>query len=345
VALSPDVFVPLSTSPLINSNGRRLLSQRDARWLLAGGRLAPGATLDQLRTQLDTLAARLAQAYPSSHEHLRLSAAPLAPLPAAAHQAVTLFSGVMFALVGLILVMACVNVAGMLLARGEMRRGELALRVALGAARGRLVRQLFAEGLVLSLLAGVAGLLLAGWLRGLLALVPLPAPIPVDLSVPLDGNVFGFAVLVSIGTALLAALWPAWRISQRDPRDAIGAAGAGQSHTRTRTRNALVVVQLAVSLVLLVAAGLFLRSLGRAADVDPGFRAEGVSYAEFDLQACGLRRCACAGRRGRAAGSGPRHAGCALRGQRRDAPVEPEPDGHGAPRARSPSRRRCSTRT
>jgi predicted permease len=285
--LQPEFFVPLSLSPLINADARDMLGSRNARWLLAGGRLAPGATTEQAAAQLAALAAHLAEKYPDTHERVSLSVARLSALPGGAREAVTLFAGAMFALVGLILVLACVNVAGMLLARGEARSAEFALRAAIGASRFRLVHQLFAEGLVLAALAGAGGLLLALLGRRLIELIRVPAPFPVELSLPFDGTVLAFTALISLVTALLFAVWPALRVSQRAPRAALAAGGATDTTRSTRSRDLLVVVQFAVSLVLLVAAGLFMRSLQRAAEIDPGFRSENVSYAEFDLQPSG----------------------------------------------------------
>jgi predicted permease len=285
--LQPEFYIPLTLAPLVNADARGNLASRDARWLLAGGRLAPGATADQAREQLAAVAARLAAEYPESHRDMRIDLAPLTGLPAAAHGPVQLFAGAMFALVALVLLLACVNVAGMLLARGEARSAEIAVRTAIGASRRRLVYQLFAEGLVLAALAGAAGLALAWLGRRLLSLVHVPAPFPVELTLPIDGNVLAFAAVLSFATAGLFAVWPALRVSQRAPRAALAAGGATDTRARTRARDLLVVVQFAVSLVLLVAAALFMRSLQRAADIDPGFRSEGVSYAEFDMQPSG----------------------------------------------------------
>jgi predicted permease len=285
--LQPEFFVPLSLAPMINANARDMLSSRNARWLLAGGRLAPDATAEQAAAQLAALAQHLAKQYPDTHEDVGFGLAPLSALPAAARGAVTLFAGAMFGLVGLILVLACVNVAGMLLARGEARSAEFALRAAIGASRARLVHQLFAEGLVLAALAGAGGLALALLGRRLIQLIHVPAPFPIELDLPLDASVLGFAALVSIVTALLFAAWPALRVSQRAPRAALAAGGATDTVRGTRSRDLLVVVQFAVSLVLLVAAALFMRSLQRAADIDPGFRSQDVAYADFDLQPSG----------------------------------------------------------
>ena len=286
-AAEPEFYVPLTLSPLVNASARTLLTSRNSRWLLAGGRLADGATLDQAQQQLDALGERLRRQFPDTHKKTILSVTTLSRLPASVREMVMLFAGVMFALVGLILVLACVNVAGMLIARGESRGGEMAIRAALGASRRRIVRQLFAEGLVLAGLAGVVGVVLAYWGRGLLSLVSIPAPFPIEFTLPLDGRVVAFAALVSIATAVVFAAWPALRLSQRDPRQALAAGGSTGTLARARSRDVLVVAQIAVSLLLLVAAGLFLRSLGRAASVDPGFRAQGVVYADFDLQPAG----------------------------------------------------------
>jgi len=285
--LRPEFFVPLSLAPMINADAREMLTSRNARWLLAGGRLAPGATIEQAEAQLAALATHLAAQYPDTHERVGFQVAGLSALPGAAREAVTLFAGAMFGLLGLILALACVNVAGMLLARGEARSAEFALRAAIGASRARLVHQLFAEGLVLAVLAGTGGLLLAVLGGRLIELIHVPAPFPVELSLPFDATVLAFTALVSLATAMIFAVWPALRVSQRAPRAALAAGGATDTTRGTRSRDLLVVVQFAVSLVLLVAAGLFMRSLQRAAEIDPGFRSEQVSYAEFDLQPSG----------------------------------------------------------
>lgn len=285
--IAPDVYVPLVDAGLINAGWRHLADSVGSRWLLAVGRIAPGASREQLQAQLDALAARLASQRPDLKEKLVLTAAPLAPLPATARGPVSLFAGLLFVFVGLVLGIAGINVAGMLLARGEARAGEFAMRAALGASRRRVVQQLLVEGVLIAVLAAVAGVALAAWARGLLGLISLPAPVPIDFSIPLDLRLFGFAALLALAVALLVALLPALRLSARDPKTQLGSAGGMAAATRSRLRDGLVVAQIAVTLALLVSSGLLLRALSRAADIDPGIRLDGVAYADFDLQPAG----------------------------------------------------------
>ena len=183
---------------------------------------------------------------------------------------------------GLVLLLACTNLASFLLARALDRRKEVAVRLALGASRGSLVRRLLTETTLLSLLAGGAGVGLAVWLLGLLAAADLPLPTPVTLDLRLDGNVLGFTFGVSVVAGALLGLVPALQSTRPDVAGALRSENAGGGHPgQLRWRNALVVTQLAISLVLLVGAGLFLRSFQRVQSVDPGFGREPTALMTF----------------------------------------------------------------
>ena len=185
--------------------------------------------------------------------------------------------------VGLVLLLACTNLASFLLARALDRRKEVAVRLALGASRGALVRRLLIETTLLSLLAGAAGVGLAVGSLGLLATADLPLPTPVTLDLRLDGNVLGFTFAVSVASGALLGLLPALQSTRPDLAGALRSdnAGGGGQPGQLRWRNALVVAQLAISLVLLVGAGLFLRSFQRAQSVDPGFGREPAALMTF----------------------------------------------------------------
>jgi predicted permease len=189
-------------------------------------------------------------------------------------------------MIGLILLVACVNVAGMLIARGESRRHEIAMRFALGANRSRIVAQLLVESLLLAAAAGTVGVILASWWSSLIVMIDLPTPVPLSLAIPLDWPVMGFALALTLTTALLFGLLPALRVSNRTLRPA--GLGSGQIVGRgSRLREGLVVAQIALTLTLLIGAGLFMRALQRAAAIDVGFDVDHVVSADFDLSPSG----------------------------------------------------------
>lgn len=284
--LAPEFYAPVSSVAQLRRGDAELLHAEHANWLLAGARLAPGATLEQANAELATIAARWRAASPDFNEDITLTVATMHRLPPEARGPLLAFSGVLFVLVGLVLLVACVNVAGMLLARGESRAREIGMRLVLGASRARVVRQLMLENVLIAALAGVAGFALAIWASTLTGLIDVPAPFPVALELDFGWHVALFGVLLTAATVLAFGQLPAWRISQRNPRSAIGGSETAPRR-RTRAREALVVAQLALTLLLLVAAGLFGRALVRAQGVDPGFNADGVLVAELNLEPAG----------------------------------------------------------
>jgi putative ABC transport system permease protein len=262
-----DVFTPLS-SQLGD------LTRRSMRYLTTVGRLKPGVKLEQAQARVDALAARLAQAYPdisggcaihltSLHEKVVGDTRPL------------LF--VLLGAVGLVLLIACANAANLLLARGADRRQELALRAALGAGRGRLLRQLLTEGVALAVAGGVLGLVLAVWGTDVLASL-LPDDIPRGEEIVIDRRVLGFALGLSILTGLLFGLPSAVSGVRVDLHSSLKAGGRriGLVRSRQRFQGCLVVSEVALALVLLAGAGLLLRSFKRLTDVDAGFIHENV---------------------------------------------------------------------
>lgn len=210
---------------------------------------------------------------------------PLTGIPESERGEVIGFLGMLFATAALVLLIASVNVAGMLLARAAARRREIGIRRALGAGRGRLIRQLLTENIVLYLLGGAAGLLLAMWMgNALSAWRPSGLDVPLDLSP--DARVLTFALLATLATGVVFGLAPAVRASRPDLLPALREAQGGPAR-RARLRSGFVVAQLTMSLVLLVAAGLFVRTLQHALTVNPGFEPDGVVVAGIDLDARG----------------------------------------------------------
>jgi predicted permease len=268
-----------------------MLEQRGDRGLSLTGRLRDGATVEQARGQLAVVAARLHGAYPKAWTDVAGKARRVTLLPEREARIfptirgpVTQFLGLLMGVAGLVLVVCCANLANLLLARATVRRRELAVRLALGGGRGRLVRQLLTEGLVLAIMGGTAGVALALWAADALAAFRPPLPVPVALEFPLDGRILGFTLLVSAVTVLLSSLLPALRATRIDAATALRADLATASDRRRfGLRDALVVGQVAVSLVVLAAAGLFLTSLRNASRVDPGFRSERLALLRLEL--------------------------------------------------------------
>ncbi len=253
-------------------------------------RLKPGVPFRQAAARVTLIGERLAHDYPGTNGgvaaalFLEKDARPEAGVAAGTKFA----AGAFTALVSLVLLIACANVANLLLARSAGRRKEMAVRAALGAGRGRVVRQLLTESLLLGTLGGAAGLALAVWGTGLLASISLPTTIPLTLDLGIDGTVLAFAALAALGTGVVFGLAPALQASRTDLVGALrgdGAAAAGGS--RSRAQRGLVVAQVTVSLVLLVVAGLFQRSLGAAQHVRLGLEPRGVALGSVDLAMAG----------------------------------------------------------
>ena len=270
-----------------NDPGATRLERRGTRWMFVKGRLAEGRTVEQARAELDVLFARLRADYPITNEKVTSSVVPASSVrfhPMLDGYVRAASAGLMAA-VALVLLIACANVANMLLARGTARRRELAVRAALGASRARLVRQLLSEGLVLALLGGAAGVLIAWWAgRALSGLITNVLPIPVSFDFSIDTAVLAFSMFASIATAVLFGLAPAWSSSKPALVPALKASAEGDGRRRITLRNALVVSQLALSLVLLVAGALLGRALLTARNMEIGFDPAPVSSLSFNLQ-------------------------------------------------------------
>lgn len=237
-------------------------------------RLRPGVTVEQADQAMKALAAGLAQAYPDSNEGRTMSALPSGDvaLHPAVDRALKPVAALLLAAVGLVLLIACANLASFLLARAEDRRREVAIRLALGAGRGALVRQLLTETTLLALLGGAVGVLIARWTLDLVMAFQPPLPVPVDLDVSLDRTVLGFTALVSLAAGLLFGLAPALQSTNPDLAPTLkDGTDRGRGPGRFTLRNGLVVVQVTLSFVLLIGAGLFVRSFQKAQHIDPGF--------------------------------------------------------------------------
>jgi predicted permease len=268
-------YVPLMmTNGLMGSGDVDQLSRRGSRSMFLKGRLREEATVEQASAWLASVSTGLEAQYPETNERRIMSA--VSSTKVSLHPMVdgvlTPVAGLLLAVVGLVLLIACANLASFLLARAEDRRTEIAMRLALGAGRGALVRQLLVETTMIALLGGVAGVFLANWtLRLLMAFQP-PIPIPVSVDVGLDRTVLVFTAVISLLAGLAFGLAPALRATNPDIAPTLKLGGAAQSRTgRFDLRRSLVVAQISLSFVLLIGAGLFVRSLQKAQAIETGF--------------------------------------------------------------------------
>ena len=276
----PTTAVWLSTS-LVGEES--VCCGRDGRWLDILGRLKPGVTPAQGRAQVEAMLARLAAAYPASNAGW--TGASVETVQDVIVGSVRRGLLVLLGAVALVLLVVCVNVANLMLVRGTARERELALRAALGAGRGRIVRLLLTESMLLAVSGGLLGVLAAVW--GVRALISLSGQfLPRAADIRVDGSVLAFAIAITLLTGALFGLWPALRASRRTGtsstlrEDGRGSVGSGAAN---RARAALVTVEVALAVVLVVGAGLMLRSFERLTAVDPGFRPDNVLLLRFSL--------------------------------------------------------------
>jgi predicted permease len=294
--LAPEIWIPVRYAEEIepvginesvpSPTGTTILDRRGQRWLFVKARLTDQATVDQARANVDVVAARLRSEHPQTNKTRRVTVRPSTETrlhPEADSVLAWIVTGTMFA-VGLVLVIACANVAGMLLARASARQREISIRLAVGAGRGRLIRQLLTESLILGVLGAGLGVLLAAWLTRLLSTFDLPIPVPLSLNLRLDWRVLGFTFVVALFTGVVAGLAPALRATRANlVADLKGDRTVERVGGRRWTpRDVLVVGQMAVTVVLLVSAGLLIRSLVASGRADVGFPTDGLAIVSAD---------------------------------------------------------------
>jgi putative ABC transport system permease protein len=270
-----DLWVPM------NFDASPEMKQRFAHFLRPIGRLKPGVTLIQAQADTDLIAAQIEKQFPDSNTgwNLRLVSLREQLIGSTRTTVYILFGAVAF-----VLLIACANVANLLLVRAAARQREIALRTALGASRLRIMRQMITESLLLAICGGALGTLLAMW--GVSLLVKLSEnSIPPTVQVKIDATVLGFTLLISVVTGVLFGLAPAFRTAKVNLIDSLkeGSRGEGQSALRSRTRSALVIFESAVAVVLLIGAGLLIRSLVALQNVNPGFDANNLLTMRIDL--------------------------------------------------------------
>jgi len=280
--LDPQFWVPLGNleqlAPSIPSH-----DSRASHWLAVIGRLSPGVSRTQAAAELSTLAQRFAAAYPGTDKGGGFRFEQAGSLPPRDRSAVIMFLAALSVVVLLVLSIAGANVANLLLAQATGRHREMAVRLALGATRGRLQRLILMESVLLALGGGLFGFALSLWATATLSAFRLPAPVPLDLSVSVDWRVLLYTFALSVGSGVLFGLAPAWAASRPTLSSALkGEDALARPGRRWTLRNMLIVSQIAMSLVLLCATGLFLRSMERASDIDIGFRSRGILMMSVD---------------------------------------------------------------
>jgi predicted permease len=274
---SEQAWIPLIQDPLFSS----FIPRRGGHWLQVTGRLKPGVSLAQAQSELDAISARLAKSFPAENEGWQIRMVPLQELIVGNAKSPLL---VLLGAVGLVLLIACANIANLLLTRATSRAREIAVRTTLGAGRARIVRQLLSETAMIGLLGGVTGIALAYWGVHVLAAI-LPPSLPQVNAIRVDHLVLAFALLLSllasVGFGLAPALFAANSNLQSTLRE--GGVRSGESRNRRRARSFLAAGEIALAMVLLVASGLLLRSFANLLSVGPGFDPQHIVKADVSL--------------------------------------------------------------
>ena len=266
------LWVPLALTP-------QAWSQRSSHFLEVIARLKPETTLGSAQAEMNSIEEQLVKAFPRAYIGTDVKLVPLHAQVVGSFRTALL---VLFGAVGFVLLIGCANVANLLLAQGARRQREVAIRSALGAGRLRLVRQLITESLVLAILGGALGVLLAGWGINLLKLI-LPGNFPNADAVRINTPVLVFTLLASLATGLIFGLAPAFQTSRAPLTGTLKESERGDSASHNRLRSVLVAAEVALAMMLLMATGLLLRSFVRLQEVDPGFKADHLLTAEISL--------------------------------------------------------------
>jgi predicted permease len=283
-----DVWMPMAMVGTVRgARGETLLKSARAVWMTAVGRLKPGVTPGQAQAELATVFAAFRRANLEVPDNYGVVAVASGRLPAVMRTPFAIFFGVLFVLTGGLLAIACSNVAGMLLARATTRRREIATRLAIGASRGQLIAQLLTETMVLFVVAAAVAIPASMWLSGVLQsfLPALPLPISIDWTVGARAMLFAFGLALVAG--LIFGLAPARHALRTNLSGALHGHASTAARERLRLRHTLVIAQVALSLTMVVTAGLFVRTLVAAANISPGFRVAGIDVVTVDTTLAG----------------------------------------------------------
>jgi predicted permease len=277
---SADLWAPITQHPLM-TGANSLATDRVALWLEVFGRLRAGATVDEADVALQTVFSRLANEYPESNEERSARAATFGPVPAHGRAESMIATGALVGLAGLVLLIICGNVAGMVLARSATREREIAVRMALGSGRGRLVRHLMAEALLLAVVGGSLGMLLAFWATGTLS--PAYFSDMPNLSLEPNLTILAFSLLLTLGTTIVFGLFPALRFSKPDMISSLKDDTGGGGRRVGRIHRIATSAQAGVALSLIVTCSLFVRALGVMEQRDLGFDPQDLMLTRMDL--------------------------------------------------------------
>jgi predicted permease len=283
VIVTPEMWFPMAMQAQIEV-GSRWLDDRESQPVTMMGRLKPGVSVRRAQTALNSIAQQLEGEYPNINAGMKIALLSPGLVVGAMRGAIMGFAGLLMVVVGMALLLACANLANLLLARATERRREIAVRLALGASRFRLMRQLLTESLLLAAGGGVLGFLMAVWLARLTAAIKLPIDVPLATELHVDIRVFIFACLVSLATGLLFGLLPAWQATKADLAQALKNDASFGSPHRSRLKSGLIVLQVALSLALLIGGGLMLRALRQAQTIDLGYDPRRAIEMSFDLR-------------------------------------------------------------
>jgi predicted permease len=287
--LAFEIFVPLVMAPQLNLMPEWMLRDRHSRNLLGLARPKPGVTLQQANAEVAALARQLAKEHADVSEGVGATLMPVWKAHFGAQGLLLAPLRMLMAVCVVVLLIVCANVANLLLARTMARNREFGVRLALGAGRGRLVRQLLTENLVLALMGGLASLPLAMWMAGALAYLVPSGGLPVALLVQMNGDVFAFTLMLCVVACVVSGMVPALHTARADPNDALKDGGRGGSAGKRsqRLNGLLVVSEVALALVAIIGAGLFARSFQRARQIHPGFDASHMLVSHLALSTAG----------------------------------------------------------
>jgi predicted permease len=284
--LNCDFWAPLVMCEEVMHQPPGLLDSRGNRWVQTQARLRPGIKPAQAQAALDALAAQLERAYPESNREVRLRLLPLWKCPYGAQPLMLPVLSLLQAVTLVVLLIVAVNIANLLLARASRREKELAIRLALGAGRGRLIRQLLTESLMLSLIGAALGVVLSYWLVGVIGVFIPNTQFPLGFAVSLDWQTLQSSLLLALATGLIFDLVPALQTSRPRLNETLkeGGRGSASGTPHHRVLNVFVVSQIALAMVLLVCAGLCLRGLRKARQIDLGFDPSHLLYMGFNIE-------------------------------------------------------------
>ncbi|MGC1687811.1 MAG: ABC transporter permease [Candidatus Acidiferrales bacterium] len=285
VGIAAEYWVPMMMQP--QALPGEDIAERSPTFVHIMGRLRPGVTMAQAQAEMATIAGNLAREYPDTNKNIGVALAPVWKAHYGVQDFLRSVLGFLMIAAALVLLIACVNVANLLLARATAREREMAIRSAMGADRKRLVRLLLSECLVLALVGGAGGALLALWGVNLLKVLMPATHLPIAFTSGISGPVLGFTLLLSLATGIVFGLVPALRGSKTDLNQSLKEGGRAASASGHRLRDVLVIAEVALATVLLVTAGLLLRSMRNAEAAGPGFNANHVVLAAFDLRGNG----------------------------------------------------------